>query len=103
MVDLSNIDYDALIADLAPILTQGIEHLLEGAKNDIEKFATRITRLMVYAQLRGDEDMGEQLLDQLKLLAEIQSIRVRNASWTVVAAVVTMVFKAVAATIKTLV
>ncbi len=99
--NLSDIDYEALIKDLAPILIQGIEHLLEGAKDDIENFGQRITRLMVFAELVGDQDMTLQLLDQLKLMAEIQSIRVRNESWTLLTAVVTMVFKAVGAAIKT--
>ncbi len=100
---LDKLDYEALISDLTPILVQGLENLLEGARDDIEAYAQRITGLMIYAQVQGDGGMEEQLLDQLKLLAEIQSIRVRNESWGLVAAVVTMVFKAVAATIKTLV
>lgn len=99
-MDLANVDYEALVADLTPILSQGIEHLIVGSKTDVERFSAKITRQLVYAQLTGDQAMQDQLMDQLGLLAEVHSIRVRNESWDVFTIVVTTVFGAVAAAIK---
>ena len=99
-LDLKNFDWEALIEDLAPLVQEGIKHMLSGTKSDIESFAQRITRLLVHAELTGDVAMQEQLMDQLELLAHKQSIRVRNESWTMFSAVLSMVFKAVKVSVK---
>ncbi len=98
MIDFKNLDLEKLAEDLVPVLHDGIKDLLEGTAEDIESFARAISMDLLQAQMLGDEQTQEQLMDQLVLLAEIQNIRVRNESWTLFSSVVGAIFKAVLTT-----
>lgn len=91
------IDYGRLRQDLTPLIAEAIEHLIEGSKQDIERFAVDIGQDLVIAQVTGDQPLKEQLGDQLKLLAEINNIRLRNSTWIVVSTVVSALTRAAVA------
>lgn len=92
--DLATIDVDKLKKDVASALVSAISELVDGAEADIQNFATDISKDLLEAQLTGEKAITIQLLNQLKLLAEINSIRVRQQRWFVVEAVTKAVFEA---------
>lgn len=96
-IDFNKLDLERLGADLVPVLVSGIEHLVEGTAEDIQEFARAISEDLFEAQLTGQSATTDQLMDQLILLAEIQSIRVRNNSWALFTAVVSAIFRAAGA------
>lgn len=93
-MDLKNLDLERLKADVADSLSDALADLLEGAQADLQLYAESISRDALEAHLTGQEEIQGQLLDQLKLLAEIHRIRVENHAWTVVASVTRAVFRA---------
>lgn len=96
-LDLSRLDLERLKGDVAPLLAEALEGLVHGAKADVEAYAKQITDELLAATLTGDREAEAQLLDQLKLLAEINRLRVENHALTVVGRVTRMVFKAATA------
>lgn len=93
-MDLSKLDLERLKQDVAGTLSDALADLLEGAHDDMQRYAEAISRDALEAHLTGQEEIQAQLLDQLKLLAEIHRIRVENHTWTVVASVTRAVFRA---------
>lgn len=96
-MNLADIDFKRLQLDLTPVVANAIEHLLQGAREDIEAFASDITRDLVEAQMLGDDAMKAQLVDQLLVLGEINNIRLRNSTWLIVSTVVSSVIEAAVA------
>lgn len=96
-MDLSRIDLDRLKADLTDALSDGLADLVDGAKQDIKDYASDISKNMLEAHLTGQGEIKEQLMNQLKVLAEINRVRVENHAWIVVRKVVETAFRAATA------
>ena len=96
-MDLSKLDLDRLKGDLTDALSDGLSDLVDGAKEDIKAFAKDISRDMLEAHLTGETEVKAQLMAQLKVLAEINRVRVENHAWIVVRKVVETAFRAAAA------
>ena len=96
-MDLSKLDLDRLKSDLTDALSDGLADLVDGAKDDIKAYASDISKDMLEAHMTGQVEVKEQLMDQLKVLAEINRVRVENHTWVVVRKVVEVAFKAATA------
>lgn len=83
-MDFDKLDLDRLKNDVAEALSDGIQDLVEGAKDDVKRFAQEIAKDLLDAKLAGDHEGVEQLLDQLLVLAEINRVRAENHVWVVV-------------------
>jgi hypothetical protein len=96
-IDLSKIDLNKLQGDVSGILQGALDGVVEGAKEDLKDYAAAIAKDMLQAQLAGNDEVKAQLLDQLKVLAEINRIRVEAHAWVVVEKVVKVLFSAITA------
>ncbi len=97
-LDRTKFDVERLKKDIGSAITDGILDLVEGSKEDVEKFAQQIAWDMLEAQFEGEPEIQDQLLDQLKILGEINRVRVENHTWIVVFKVVRAILEAVVAT-----
>lgn len=97
MIDLKNVDLDRLKGDVTGALVDGISDLVEGTREDIESYASDISRDLLEAQFSGEDHLNAVLLDQLRVLAEINRVRVENHTLVVVANVVKAILKAAVA------
>lgn len=99
-IDIEKLALHKLKGEVGDLLGETFQEVLEGAKDDLKKFGKAIAEGLLEASLGGDEDREDQLLDQLKVLAEINRIRLEGHAWVTAKAVVKMVFKAVVVGIK---
>lgn len=93
-IDLKRIQLDRLQKDIGFILADGIEEFVVGAKEDVRKFALAIARDLLEVHLMGNDLLKGQLIDQLKVLAEIHRIQTANLVWDVVGTITQVIFKA---------
>lgn len=96
-MDFSKVNFERLTEDVGEALASALAEIVEGAKDDVKTFALDISGDLLHAQLSGNEDLTDQLLDQLKLLAEINRIRVEAKSWALVRMITQAVLKAAVA------
>ena len=62
-------------------LEAGLKDLVEGAKEDFNKFILAIQSDMIEAVVAQDEEVMAELRDQLKAVAELNRVRAVNESW----------------------
>lgn len=91
----AGIDWAGLHEEATELFASEIRHLLEGGAADAQRLASSIAQDMVLALRAHDLDWQDQLTDQLKVLGEIQRIRLDEASWDVVARLVLLVAQAI--------
>lgn len=96
-MDLTRIDFDRLKEDLGRTLADGLMDLVDGAQDDVQAFASDISRDLLLAGLQGNLKVQAQLLDQLKILAEINRVRVENHAWVVVGKIARVAIEAAVA------
>lgn len=96
-MDLNKLDLDRLKGDMTAALSDGLADLVEGTAEDLQAYSSAISQDLLLAGIAGDSDMQGQLLDQLKLLAELNRIRVENHAWVVVEKVVRVALRGVLA------
>lgn len=96
-MDLTRIDFDRLKEDLGRTLADGLMDLVDGAQDDVQAFASDISRDLLLAGLQGNLKIQAQLLDQLKILAEINRVRVENHAWVVVGKIARVAIEAAVA------
>lgn len=94
-IDLTKIDLDVLKATTAAAIAEGVEELVVGAKEDVRKFGIAITTDLLEAKLTGRDDLVDRLLNQVKMVGELNRLRSVNATWAAVAKVVKAVLSAV--------
>lgn len=84
---------------IVPGLTAGLRGVLEGAAEDLQTYVAAISDDLAMVVERQDaEDLGEELLAQLRAVAELQRIRITDAGWATFQAVIrTVVSTAIAA------
>ena len=99
--NLDSVDLLGLAKELTNPLLDALEQLAEGMPEDLQRFATLIGEDFLLASLIGDEarkaSLQAQLLDQLKVLAEINRIRIEPSSWALVERIVRAVIRAAVA------
>lgn len=91
-------DTDKLKTEIGGTLAQGLAGVVEGAAEDLRAFGLSIAGDLLEARLTGDARSEAALIDQLKVLAEINRIRVEAKMWIVAEKIVKVVFSAVLAT-----
>jgi len=96
-LDLSKFDLVKLKKDVSAALADGISDLVEGSKEDVKLFTDAITKDMLEASLTGRTDLLTTLLDQLKVVGEMNRVRVENHTWIVVHKVIKAILEAAAA------
>lgn len=89
------LNIEALKATTAAAIAEGVEELVVGAKEDVRAFGVAIAGDLLEATLSGKEKVVGQLLDQLKLVAELNKLRAVNATWAAVTKVVKAILSAV--------
>lgn len=96
-LDLSKLNMNRLKADITGALANGLVDLVTGSAADVQKFAAAITDDGLEAALLGREDLLELLMDQLKVIGEINRVRAENHTWIVVQSVTKAIFSAAVA------
>ena len=95
--DLSalGIDRDSLEGQLGSLIADEVAPILGAAAADLKEFGLAIARDGVEAFVRRDDSWTSQLKGQLKLVVELQRIRVEEvADWDLAERVIGLVFKA---------
>ncbi len=95
------VNWDALAQDLEGEVLDGLKDLVDGAEADLKEFGAAIARDLVRAVREKREDLIRELGHQLEALAEINRIRLVNATWAQVTNILVIVgrvaLKAIAA------
>jgi len=90
------INLDSLKEGVSDSIAEGLQGLVEGAKEDLKEFAKAISEDLLEAHLEGDVDLQGQLADQVKILAEINRVRVEAHVWVVVQKIAKVAIQAAA-------
>lgn len=92
------LDLGQLKKDLGPVLTDALSDVLEGSRSDLEKFGQGIAQdllsISTVLDQKWSEERTAQLLDQMKVLAEINRIRAEAAAWRMAEKIITAVLRA---------
>lgn len=75
------INWEDLALELRGDVLEGIKPFVEGVQEDLQQFGAAIAKDLVRAVRDKREDLLEELGDQLQGLAEVNRIRLVNASW----------------------
>jgi hypothetical protein len=81
MVDLKKLGDLGLEDIIKDSLEEGLQDLVEGAKEDFNQFVLAIQGDLLEAAIQGDEEIVDELKDQLKAVGELNRIRAVNESW----------------------
>lgn len=100
VTNFAAVDWAALEAELATLVKQAVVPVLDGAAEDVKKFAELIGKNMVLAIMTGNVRWQEQLRGQLSILAEISRVRSSAASWDLAEQVVALIFHAAVSGLK---
>lgn len=92
--DLTKVDIDRLKADVSDALAGALIDLVEGAEKDVKAYASQISMDLLEAHMIGNAAITARLLDQLKILAEINRVRITNTTWAVITSVTKAIFAA---------
>ncbi len=88
---MSKISVEAKV--LEQTIRDEIEGLLKGAQEDVAVTVNQITSRLVAAVALGREDLRDELLAQLKVLAAHNKVKASKAGWTVISSVVSTLFR----------
>lgn len=99
-IELPGVDLGKLENEAKEILKAQLDKVLEGAKEDVEEFVKEISKDMIRAIMEGRDDLKQALKDQLKVLAEINRIRITNAGIETVKFLVQLVGETIVAGAK---
>lgn len=70
-----------ILDSLEGILRDSATLVLEGAQDDLERFAEELTRDLATASLLGDVEGVEDILEQSKAIAELNMLRASDTAW----------------------
>ena len=90
------IDWTVVTGKITDHLRSHLVHALDGAADDIEQFVSDISIDLTRAVRVGKSELSDELKAQLLVLAEINRVRVRNASIGVLESVLTVTLSIVA-------
>lgn len=88
-----NINWRELRDELGDIVTETLEGLAEGAKEDLQVVAKAIANDMLVAVRMGRRDLLDDLIDQGRILAEIHRIRMADAAYDALARIADLAFR----------
>lgn len=75
---LDNVDFDSVRAEVEEILKNSLDGLVQGAREDVQRYVFTISNDLVSAIRDGRDDLRQELLAQMGLLAEIHRIRLNR-------------------------
>lgn len=75
---LDNIDFDEIEEELAEIIIDALDELVDGAQADLEEFGKVIAMELVFAIKSDDDEAIRELLAQTRALAEINRLRLNR-------------------------
>lgn len=78
------VDLGELAKELSGPALELLKGKLEGTQEDLKKFGPAILKDMLVAVKDGDAEWKSELVEQTKVLGEIQRIRAVGAGWEVV-------------------
>lgn len=74
---------------IIPGLTAGLRDVLEGAAQDLQTYVAAISDdLAVVVERQDAKALSDELVQQLRAVAELQRLRVTDAGWTAFRAVI---------------
>ncbi len=95
------VDYESLTLELKGEVVEGLKGLVDGAEADLREFGLAIAADLVRAVGAKDEALLAELQHQLPVLAEINRIRLVNATWEQVYAVLSIIGRVALKTLAT--
>jgi hypothetical protein len=84
MSDEKKVDLAELAKELTGPALELLKGKLEGAEEDLKNFGRAILKDMLTAVKTGDEAWRSELVEQTKVLGEIQRLRAVGAGWEIV-------------------
>lgn len=81
---------------LGALFLDELKEVLQGATEDVKRFGMKIGSIAAAAALTGDEKLMAQAKDQIKVLAEVSRIRLKQAEWSFVEKLFTVVVRSTA-------
>lgn len=78
------VDLEALAKELGGQALELLKGKLSGSEADLKEFGGAIAKDMLSAVRTGDEAWRSELTEQVKVLGEIQRIRLNGVTWEVV-------------------
>lgn len=78
---MPEINWERLGRDLGNEAMGALKGALEGAQGDIKQYGSEIGKDLVRAVREDRPALGAEVREQLKTLAEIQRVRLNNATW----------------------
>lgn len=100
MSETENDPWEVLARDLGDVAKDVLQPIAKEAGADVKEFGRQIGKDMVVALRSGREDLKDELVEQARLLAQIQGIRVEKASWDFAERALKLVFRAALAAVK---
>lgn len=98
---MPTVDWEGLALELKGEVLEGVKPYVDGAQEDLQEFGTAIARDLVRAVREKREDLIRELGHQVQGVAEINRIRLVNATWAQIQNVIALVgrvaMKAIAA------
>lgn len=88
------VDWDSLQRDLTEAVTPILYELIEEGAEDVQKFGAQIAAQMIAAALEGNQDWTEELEAQVRVLAEIQRLRLSQLRWRLLTTILKSLFRA---------
>jgi hypothetical protein len=82
-----------LLDSVQKIVLSELSDVLEGAESDLKSFGADIAKEVLKASASSDLEWRAQLLDQIKLLGEINRIRTNAAGWQIAFKVISAAFQ----------
>lgn len=69
------------LSGIQGVLLEEAARVLEGAREDLERFVPVFTEQLLYAQMTGNEEVIASVLRQMRLVAEARRIQAIDAAW----------------------
>lgn len=87
------IDWPGLSNELLGHIRKALGNLASGASEDLELFGREIAQDLVRAMQTGQSSLKDELLVQLRLIAEINRVRLTNEQWATLRAVMDTILR----------
>lgn len=88
---MDKFDWNQLASGLKEEALTGLQGLVDGAKEDLQAFGQAIATDLIRAVREKREDLLSELGHQLQVLAEVNRIRLVNATWAQITSIVMVV------------
>lgn len=72
------IDWKGIMDEIGELASERLEYLVDSSKEDLKAYGKEIAKSMVIALRSGRQDLRDELLDQIEMLAEIHRIELNR-------------------------